>query len=49
MEITDFAESHLNGSSERILDINKIDEIYKGILLESSTATENLTQPTKNT
>ena len=42
MEITDFAESHLNGSSERILDLNKIDEIYKGILLESSTATEKL-------
>ena len=35
IEITDFVESYLNDSSERVLDMNKIDEIYKGILMEN--------------
>ena len=32
MEITDFVEGYLNGSSERVVDMNKIGEIYRSIL-----------------
>ena len=42
IEITDFVESYLNYSSERVLDMNKIDEDYKGILMENSTTTDKL-------
>ena len=42
IEITDFVESYLNGSSERVLDMNQIDEIYKGIPMENGTTTERL-------
>ena len=42
VEITDFAESYLNDSSERVLDMNKIDEIYKGILMENGTTIDKL-------
>ena len=42
IEITDFVESYLNDSSERVLDMNKIDEDYKGILMENSTTTDKL-------
>ena len=38
-----FVESYLNDSSEkRALDINKIDEIYKVILMENRTTTDKL-------
>ena len=42
IKITDFAENCLHDSSERELDINKIDKIYKGILMENGTTTDNL-------
>ena len=42
IEITDFVESYLNDSSERVLDMNKIDEIYKGIFMENGTTTDEL-------
>ena len=42
IKITDFAENSLHDSSERELDINKIDKIYKGILMENGTTTGNL-------
>ena len=42
IEITDFVESYLNDSSERVLDMNKIDEIYKGILMKKGTTTDKL-------
>ena len=42
IKITDFAENCLHDSSERELDINKIDQIYKGILMENGTKTDNL-------
>ena len=31
IEITEFVESYLNDSSDKVLEISKIDEIYKGI------------------
>ena len=49
IEITDFVESYLNDSSERVLDINKIDKIYKGILMENGTTTDKLHATYKNT
>ena len=42
IEITDFVESYLNYSSERVLDMNKTDEIYKGMLTENGTTTNKL-------
>ena len=42
IEITGFAQSYLNDSSERVLDMNEIDEIYKGILKENGTTTDKL-------
>ena len=42
IEITDFVESYLNDSSKRVLDMNKIHEIYKGILMENGITTAKL-------
>ena len=42
IEITDYVESYLNDSSERVLNINKIDKIYKGILKENGTTTDKV-------
>ena len=48
-EITNSVESYLNDSSERVLDMNKIDKIYKGILMENDTTTDQLNATYKNT
>ena len=42
IEITDFVQSYLNDFSERVLDMNKIDEIYTGIFKENGTTTDKL-------
>ena len=36
IEITEFVESYLNDSSDKVLEISKIDEIYKGIQLNAT-------------
>ena len=40
IETTNFVESYLNDSSDRVLDVNKIDEIFRGILMENGTTTD---------
>ena len=40
IEITNFVESYLNDYSERVSDVNKIDELFKGILMENGTTTD---------
>ena len=40
IEITNFVESYLNDSSGRVLDVNKIDKIFRGILMENGTTTD---------
>ena len=47
IEITYLLESYLNDSSERVLDINNIDEIYKGIFMENGTTKDKLNVPYK--
>ena len=42
IEITEFVESYLNDSSDKVLEISKIDEIYKGILMENGNTTDKL-------
>ena len=42
IEITEFVESYLNDSSDRVLEISKIDKIYKGILMENGNTTDKL-------
>ena len=42
IEITEFVESYLNDSSDKVLEISKIDEIYKGILMENGNKTDKL-------
>ena len=48
VEITDFVEIYLNDSSDRVLDMNKIEVIYKGILMENSTTKDKLNATYKN-
>ena len=47
IEITYLLESYLNDSSERVLDMNNIDEIYKGIFMENGTTRDKLNVPYK--
>ena len=42
IEITEFVESYLNDSSDRVLEISKIDKIYKGILMENGNTADKL-------
>ena len=42
IEITEFVESYLNDSSDKVLEISKIDEIYKGILMENGNTIDKL-------
>ena len=42
IEITDFVQSYLNDFSERVLDMNKIDEIYTGIFKENGATADKL-------
>ena len=42
IEITEFVESYLNDSSDKVLEISKIDEIYKGILMENGNTADKL-------
>ena len=42
IEITEFVESYLNDSSDKVLEISKIDEIYKVILMENGNTTDKL-------
>ena len=47
IEITYLLESYLNDSSERVLDMNSIDEVYKGIFMENGTTRDKLNVPYK--
>ena len=47
IEITYLLESYLNDSSERVLDMNNIDEIYKGIFMENGTTRDKFNVPYK--
>ena len=49
IEIIDFIEIHLYDSYERILDMNKIGKIYKGILLKMVLQEKKLMYLTRNT
>ena len=49
IEIIDFIESHLYDSYERILDMNEIGKIYKGILLKMVLQEKKLMYLTRNT